>query len=148
MPFSTSLPSSGGIIICRQDCSWAVCRISGTFVDIRQAFTQPTVGLLQVSGITDFQHLICSGKVLGCSMCIFRQGCSLSMLNRTCEKKHGVLGWFNSVGVLGWVDWACPIPCTFPFILSPGVLRRTLSNIWWKLNLPIFLFDVGLLTLM
>ena len=48
-------------------------------------------------------------------MCILSQGCSLSMLHRTCEKLHGhvVLGgfngmgffsWLNGVGVLGWVD--------------------------------------------
>ena len=46
-------------------------------------------------------------------MHILRQGCSLSMLHRTCEKLHGVLGWFNDMVVLGlfngvealgWVD--------------------------------------------
>ena len=45
-------------------------------------------------------------------MCMLRQGCSLSMLHRTCEKLHGGLGWFsimgvldcfNGVGVLGWL---------------------------------------------
>ena len=44
---------------------------------------------------------------------MLRQGCSLSMLHRTCEKLHGgldllngmgVLGWFNGVGVLSWVN--------------------------------------------
>ena len=37
--------------------------------------------------------------------------------------------------------------CVCPFILSPGVLRITLSHICCKLNLPIFLLSVGLLTL-
>ena len=47
-------------------------------------------------------------------MHMLRQGCSLSMVHRTCEKVYGVLGW---------VDWACPISCTCLFIISPGVLR-------------------------
>ena len=34
-------------------------------------------------------------------MCMLRQGCSLSMLHRTCEELHGVLGWLNGMGVLG-----------------------------------------------
>ena len=54
---------------------------------------------------------------------MLRQGCSLSMLHRTCEKVQGVLGW---------VDWACPISCAYIFILSPGVLRSTLFHIWCK----------------
>ena len=33
------------------------------------------------------------------------------------------------------------------FNLRPGVLIRTLSHIWGKLNLPTLLFKVGLLTL-
>ena len=33
------------------------------------------------------------------------------------------------------------------FNLSPGVLIKTLSHIWGKLNLPTLLFRVGLLTL-
>ena len=39
------------------------------------------------------------------------------------------------------------IPCVCLFILIHGVLRSTLSHIWCKLNLPIFLLSVGLLTL-
>ena len=42
-------------------------------------------------------------------------------------------------------EW-CPCAC-LP-ILSPGVLRSTLSHIWCKLNLPTFLLKLGLLTLM
>ena len=41
--------------------------------------------------------------------------------------------------------------CTFPCgmaTLIPGVLNRTLSHIWLNWNLPIFLFRVGLFTLM
>ena len=34
------------------------------------------------------------------------------------------------------------------FNLRPGVLIKTLSHIWGRLNLPILLFRVGLLTLM
>ena len=33
------------------------------------------------------------------------------------------------------------------FNLKPGVLIKTLSHIWGKLNLPTLLFRVGLLTL-
>ena len=72
-------------------------------------------------------------------MCMHRQGCSLTMLHRSCKKVHGGIR-------LG--DWACPISCTCLFILSPRVLRNTLSHISYKLNLPIFLLRVGLLTLM
>ena len=32
--------------------------------------------------------------------------------------------------------------------LRPGVLIKTLSHIWGRLNLPMLLFKVGLLTLM
>ena len=44
---------------------------------------------------------------------MLRQGCSLTMLHRTCEKLPGVLDWLkgmgvlgglNGVEVLGWVD--------------------------------------------
>ena len=62
------------------------------------------------------------------------------------------LGWPKCVGKLGWVKWvvlelACPTACTCLFTLRPGVLSKTLSHMWGKLNLPIFLFNVGLLTL-
>ena len=32
---------------------------------------------------------------------MLRQGCSLSMLHRTCENCMGVLGWLSDMGVLG-----------------------------------------------
>ena len=35
---------------------------------------------------------------------MLRQGCSLSMLHRICEKLQGELGWFNVMGVLGWFN--------------------------------------------
>ena len=38
--------------------------------------------------------------------------------------------------------------CMLFFKLRPGVLSRTLSHMWGKLNLPMFLFNMGLLTLM
>ena len=52
------------------------------------------------------------------------------------------------------MDRACPLMhvlCICPleeFILRSGVLSRTLSNTWWRLCLPIFLFSAGLLILM
>ena len=61
-------------------------------------------------------------------MCMLRQGCLLSMLHRTCENVHGVLGW---------IEKGMTIILCIPFILSPGVLRSTLSHIWGKLNIPI-----------
>ena len=36
---------------------------------------------------------------------------------------------------------------TYLFKLRPGVLSKTLSHMWGKLNLPMLLFKVGLLTL-
>ena len=71
-------------------------------------------------------------------------------------KLHGVLGWLNCMGVLGWfkwvgvlcwLDWACPTSCACLFILRLGVLSNILSHMWGNLNLPILLFNVGLLTL-
>ena len=42
---------------------------------------------------------------------------------------------------------ACPTACTCLFKVRPGVLSKTLSHMWGNLNLPIFLFNVGLLIL-
>ena len=52
--------------------------------------------------------------------------------------------WDDLMGVL---ELACPTACACLFKLRPGVLRKTLSHIWGKLNLPMFLLNVGLLTL-
>ena len=61
--------------------------------------------------------------------------------------KHvGKLGWFKWVRMSGWLELACPTTCTCLFKLRPGALSKTLSHIWGKLNLPIFLFSVGLFT--
>ena len=49
---------------------------------------------------------------------------------------------------MGVLELAWPTVCACHFKLRPGVLSKTLSNMWGKLNLPIFLFNVGLLTLM
>ena len=68
---------------------------------------------------------------------MLRQGCSLSMLHRICKKLHG------GVRLDGL---RMPNILHMPFIVSPGVLRGTLSYIWCKLNFPIFLLNVGLLT--
>ena len=46
-------------------------------------------------------HLI---YILRGSISMLRQGCSLSMLHRTCKKLHGALGWLNGMGVLGWFN--------------------------------------------
>ena len=48
---------------------------------------------------------------------------------------------------MGVLELACPTACTCLFKVRPGVLSKTLSHMWGKLNLPIFLFNVGLLTL-
>ena len=59
----------------------------------------------------------------------------------------GMLGWFIWVGVLGLLGLGSPTACACLFKIRPGVLSKTLSHIWGKLNLPIFLFNEGLLTL-
>ena len=59
----------------------------------------------------------------------------------------GMLGWFKLVEVLACLELACPTACVCLFKLRPGVLSKTLSHMWCKLNLPMFLFNVGLLTL-
>ena len=56
----------------------------------------------------------------------------------------GKLHWFNWVGMLHWLELACPTACTCLFEVRPGVLSKTLSHICSKLNLPIFLFNVGI----
>ena len=48
---------------------------------------------------------------------------------------------------MGVLQLACPTACACIFKLRPGVLSKTLSHKWGKLNLPIFLFNVGSLTL-
>ena len=59
----------------------------------------------------------------------------------------GMLVWFKWVGVLGWLGLACPTACACLFKVRPGVLSKTLSHMGGKLNLPIFLFNKGLFTL-
>ena len=55
------------------------------------------------------------------------------------------------MGKLGWVKWGvlelvCPTACTCLLKVGPDILSKTLSLMWGKLNLPIFLFNVELLT--
>ena len=52
------------------------------------------------------------------------------------------------VGVLELLELACPSACACLFKLRPGVLSKTLFHMWGKLHLPMFLFKLGLLTLM
>ena len=74
------------------------------------------------------------------NMC--RQWCSPRIIHRTCEYMHwGVrLGGLNMPN--GWYTLHMHI------ILSCGVLRRTVTYIWCKLSLPIFLLSLELLALM
>ena len=51
------------------------------------------------------------------------------------------------MGVFELLELTCPKPCACLFKLRPGVFSKTLSHMWGKLNLPMFLFNVGLLTL-
>ena len=62
-------------------------------------------------------------------------------------KCGGMLGWFKWLGMLGWLELGCPTVSACLSKERPGVLSKTLSNMWGKLNLPIYLFKVGLLTL-
>ena len=62
-------------------------------------------------------------------------------------KSVGMLGWSKWLGMLGWLELACPTAWECLFKVRPGVLSKTLSCMWGKLNLPIFFFKVGLLTL-
>ena len=59
----------------------------------------------------------------------------------------GVLGWFKRLGILGWLELACPTAVACLFKVRPKVLSKILSHMWSKLNLPIILFKVALLTL-
>ena len=49
---------------------------------------------------------------------------------------------------MGVLELTCPTVCACLFNLRPGVLSKSPSHMWGKLNLPMFLFNVGLLTLM
>ena len=64
-----------------------------------------------------------------------------------------VKGWWHYLNLGGsWNDLievlesSCPTACAYIFKLRPGVLSKTLSPMWGKLNLPMFLSNVGLLT--
>ena len=67
---------------------------------------------------------------------------------RTCQTLHGGLGWpnycvemfgwFKCVGMLGWLALAFPTTGTCLFKVRLGVLSKTLSHMWGKLNLQIF----------
>ena len=64
------------------------------------------------------------------------------------RENWGELVWPNCVGKLGWVKWgmlelACPTACTCLFKVRPGVLSKILSHLWGKVNLPLFLFNMG-----
>ena len=48
---------------------------------------------------------------------------------------------------MGELELACPTACACLFKVRPGVLRKALSHTCGKLNLPIFLFNMGLFTL-
>ena len=45
------------------------------------------------------------------------------------------------------VGLSMPNMLCMPFYFKTRLLSKTLSHIWGKLNLPIFLFNVGLLTI-
>ena len=90
--------------------------------------------------------MLCLIWVLRGSMCMLR----------TCEDIHGgvglfecvgMLGWFKWLGMLGWLELASLTAVVCLFKVRSGVLSRTLSHMWSKLNLPLFVFKVGLLTL-
>ena len=49
--------------------------------------------------------------------------------------------------MVGWLGLACMTTWACLFQVRPGVLSKTLSPMWVKLNLPIFLFKMGLFTL-
>ena len=68
----------------------------------------------------------------------------------------GMLGWptvcadvalFKWLRMLGWLELAFPTTWACLFKVRPGVLSKSLSHMWGKLNLQIFLFKMGLLTL-
>ena len=43
--------------------------------------------------------------------------------------------WDYLIGVLDLLELACPTTCACLFKLRPGVLSKTLSHMWVKLNL-------------
>ena len=63
---------------------------------------------------------------------------------RTCENCMRELGWPKCMGMLGWLELACPTTWACLFKVRPGVLSKTLSHIWGMFNLPIFVFKVFL----
>ena len=72
----------------------------------------------------------------------------MHMLRQGCFLRCSIESVKNCMGVLGWVDWACPISCTCLFYFKPKGVKENPIPFLCKLNLPIFLFSVGLLTLM
>ena len=70
----------------------------------------------------------------------------------TCEevwREDGIIQIWGGVGMIwsGMLELTCPAAHDCLLKLRPGVLSKTLSHMWGKLNLPMFLFNVGLLTL-
>ena len=63
-------------------------------------------------------------------MCMLRQGCSLSMLHRTCKNMHG------GVRLCGL---GMPNILHMPFYFKPRGIKKYSIPMWCKLNLPIFL---------
>ena len=49
--------------------------------------------------------------------------------------------------MLEMLELTCPTTWACLFTFNPGVLNKTLSHMWGKLNLPMLLFKEGLLTL-
>ena len=76
-------------------------------------------------------HLI---WVLRGSMCMLRN-CMGELGWPNCL---GMLGWFKYVEMLDWLELAFPTAGTCLFKVRPGVLSKTLSHMWGKLNLPMF----------
>ena len=71
-------------------------------------------------------------------MCMLRQGCSLSMVHRTCENCQGVrLGRLSMPNIMG-----------MPFYFKSRGIKKNPTHIWCKWNLSTFLFNVELLPLM
>ena len=70
---------------------------------------------------------------------------------RICEKLWGswvgLSVWVSQVGLIRGFGISMPNSLHMPFWTKTRCVNKTLSHMWGKLNFPMFLFNVGLLTL-
>ena len=106
---------------------------------IKTSFHPTIVGLHRVWGRNEIEHLI---YVLGGSIYMFRQWCSLSMSHRTCENMHGGVGLCGLSMPKGWCTLCMPI------YFKPWVIKKHSVQYMVYIELTYVPIKCGIVTLM